>query len=55
MSKEEDRVLDFCKNWRMRLLAIPVRVLPEEQFGQLVTLNTIIYYIEEMGPRGITS
>lgn len=46
---EEDRVLKFANNWRSRLLARHpghVERLSDEGFGQLVTLNTIICFIQ---------
>jgi hypothetical protein len=42
------RTLKFLNDWRTRLLKDhqSMRVMPPEQFGQLMTLNTLIYWIE---------
>lgn len=44
---DADRLLAFLEGWRGRLLAIDVETLPAEQFGQVVTLNTIISYVSD--------
>jgi len=41
-----DKLLRFLHDWRDRLKKIPIDRLTDEQFGQLLTLNTIIYVIE---------
>jgi len=41
-----DKLLRFLNDWRDRLKKIPVERLTDEQFGQLLTLNTVIYFIE---------
>lgn len=46
-----ERTLKFAVDWRKTLVdkhdGHPER-LTREEFGMLVTLNTIIYYIQEM-------
>jgi hypothetical protein len=45
-----DDVLRFVETWRTRLLArhpYHPALLSDEEFGQLVTLNTVIAYITE--------
>lgn len=42
-----DKLLRFLNDWRDRLKQIPVERLTEEQFGQLLTLNTVIFVIEQ--------
>jgi hypothetical protein len=41
-----DKLLRFLNDWRDRLRKVPVAQLTEEQFGQLLTLNTVIDVIE---------
>ncbi len=43
------RLLKFLNDWRSRLLKdhASLSVLPSEQYGQVVALNTIIYYVEK--------
>lgn len=48
MTEEEEIIVDFCKKWRERLTQIKTPVLTDEQLGQLITLNTTIYFIEEV-------
>lgn len=43
------RALEFCQRWRERILTDrSVERLTDEQMGQLVTLNTIIYFLEHL-------
>lgn len=46
-----DRILKFVTDWRQKIVDAskgnPER-LSKEDFGTLVALNTIIYYIEKM-------
>jgi hypothetical protein len=45
----KEQILDFCNNWRNSLLKnSPAYKLSEEQFGQLVALNTLIYYVDNL-------
>lgn len=49
MKKEPTEIRAFCEMWRNRLLARHsgrTEKLSEEEFGQLVALNTVIYYID---------
>lgn len=40
--------LTFCQEWRKRILdGKNGQNLPDEKFGQLLTLNTIIAYLTE--------
>lgn len=42
-----ERLLRFVTEWRARLVKVPVERLTEEQFGQLLTLNTIISLLQD--------
>ncbi len=49
MHEKNAALVRFLVEWRMRILdhvGGNAGKLPEDQFGQLVTLNTIIYYLE---------
>jgi hypothetical protein len=41
-----EKLLRFLNDWRERLKKVPVENLTEEQFGQLLTLNTVIAFID---------
>jgi hypothetical protein len=45
-SVESERILKFLTDWRKRLLQTPAEMLTDEEFGQLLTLNTLIYFIQ---------
>lgn len=40
------RLVRFLESWRKRLLARHVEDLTGEEFGQLLTLNTVLAYLE---------
>jgi hypothetical protein len=40
-----EKLLRFLEDWRNRLSARGAQNLSPEELGQLLTLNTIIYYI----------
>jgi hypothetical protein len=42
----EERLLKFLEEWRARLLRKPHEHRSDEEFGQLITLNTIIWFIQ---------
>lgn len=42
-----DKLLRFLNDWRDRLKRFPMERLSEEQFGQLMVLNTVILFIEQ--------
>lgn len=41
------QLYNFLWSWRTRLLKTPIEKMTEEQFGQLVTLNTVIAYVDD--------
>ncbi len=47
---DKQRLLAFLNGWRARLLTTPAHDLQPEQFGQLVTLNTIIAWVQDEIP-----
>lgn len=44
---DEKPLLNFLQNWRQRLVKVPIERRADEQFGQLMTLNTIIAYLDD--------
>lgn len=50
MTPNDSRLISFLEDWRKRLLARHPghsERLSEEEFGQLVTLNTVISYVTD--------
>lgn len=48
MTAEQERILAFLTRWRDRLLTKKHELRTDEEFGQLICLNTVINYVENM-------
>jgi hypothetical protein len=55
MKPNAEDIVKFCHTWRARLLERRrerAEMLSEEEFGQLVTINTIIAYATDERSKG---